>query len=106
MLDTARRIVAKVAGKSRVEFDADDNLQLALSYLIQNFGEAARQVSPAYQQLHPQLPWRQIIGMRHKVVHDYLHVDYDVVWAVATRDLPPLLPHLERIAPPDSEPTD
>jgi uncharacterized protein with HEPN domain len=38
--------------------------------------------------------------MRHKVVHDYLHVDFDIVWAVVTADLPPLIADLEKVVPP------
>ena len=102
MLDTARSIVSKVVSKSRKEFDANEDLRLALAHLIQTFGEAARRVSPGFQQDHPELPWKQIIGMRHKVVHDYLHVDYDIVWAVATVDLPPLIAELVRILPSDT----
>ncbi len=45
---------------------------------------------------------RKVIGMRHKVVHDYLHVDYDIVWGVATVNLPPLLPEFERIVREES----
>lgn len=101
MLDTARSVVSKVAGKSRPEFDADENLRLALVHLLQTFGESARRVSPEFQKSHPQIPWKNIIGMRHKVVHDYLHVDYDVVWTVATAPVPPLLSELEKIAPPE-----
>ncbi len=101
MLDTARSVVDKVTGKSRPEFDADENLRLALAYLIQTFGEAARRVSPEFQEAHPEVPWREIIGMRNKVVHDYLHVNYRIVWTVATADLPSLLPALVRIAPPE-----
>ncbi|MEJ2287437.1 MAG: DUF86 domain-containing protein, partial [Deinococcales bacterium] len=33
-------------------------------------------------------PWRQITGIRHRLVHDYMDVDYDILWEVATRDLP------------------
>jgi uncharacterized protein with HEPN domain len=40
--------------------------------------------------------------MRHKVVHDYLDVDEDIIWAVVTSDLPPLLANLERIVPPEA----
>jgi uncharacterized protein with HEPN domain len=101
MLDTTRAIVAKASGKSRSDFDADENLRLALTHLIQTLGEAARHVSLGFQQRHPQIPWSKIIGMRHKVVHDYLHVDFDIVWAVATINLPPLLIELERIVPLD-----
>ncbi|MGE3317173.1 MAG: DUF86 domain-containing protein [Planctomycetaceae bacterium] len=50
--------------------------------------------------MHPEIPWAAIIGMRHKVVHDYLHLDFDIVWDVVTADLPSLIPLIERIAPP------
>jgi uncharacterized protein with HEPN domain len=100
MLDTACKAASKVAVKTREEFDRDENLRMALAHLIQILGEAARHVSPTFQQSHLEIPWKQIIGMRHKVVHDYLHVDYDVLWAVATADLPPLVIELEKLVPP------
>ena len=102
MLDTARKAASKVVGKTRAEYDQDENLRLALAPLIQSLGEAARRVSAAFQQAHPEIPWKQIVGMRHKVVHDYLHVDYDIVWAVVTADLPPLIADLDKFVPPVS----
>ncbi len=99
MLDTARKAASKVVGKTREDYDQDENLRMALAHLIQILGEAARHVSPAFQQSHPEIPWKQIIGMRHKVVHDYLHVDYDIVWSVATADLPPLVAELQKFVP-------
>ena len=104
MLDTARLAAAKVAGITRDAFDADENLRLALAHLIQTIGEAARQVSPALRDAHPQTPWAKIIGMRNRVVHGYLHVDYDIVWGVATVDLPALIEILASVLPPDQEP--
>jgi uncharacterized protein with HEPN domain len=100
MLDTARKATAKVEDTTRPEYDQDENLRLALAHLIQILGEAARRVSPGYQQAHPELPWKQIVGMRHKVVHDYLSVDFDIVWAAVTADLPPLITELEKLVPP------
>ena len=101
MLDMARKACAKVEGTARPDFDADENLRLALAHLIQTIGEAARHVSPAFQEANHSVPWGLIVGMRHKVVHDYLHVDYDIVWDVVTTDLPPLVAELERIVPPE-----
>ncbi len=80
MLDTARKAAEKVRGLTREAYDADENLRLALAHLIQTIGEAARRVSPAYRDAHPEIPWAKIVGMRHRVVHDYLSVDYDLVW--------------------------
>ena len=99
MLDTARKAASKVAGRTREDYDRDENLRMALAHLIQILGEAARHVSPAFQQSHSEIPWKQIIGMRHKVVHDYLHVNYDIVWAVVSADLPPLIAQLEKFVP-------
>ena len=79
MLDTARKAMKKVEGMRRQDFDDDENLRLALTHLLQTIGEAARRVSPAFRAAHTTIPWEAIIGMRHKVVHDYMGVDEDVV---------------------------
>ena len=79
MLETARKAVSKTQGISRETYDADENLRLALIHLIQIIGEAARQVSREFCANHPDIRWADIIGMRHKVVHDYLGVDDDIV---------------------------
>lgn len=97
MLETARKAVSKIQGISRETYDADENLRLALIHLIQIIGEAARQVSREFCANHPDIRWADIIGMRHKVVHDYLGVDDDIVWQVATDDLPKLVTALEAL---------
>lgn len=98
MLDTTRKAVGKIERKSRADFDADENLRLALAHLIQIIGEAAIRVSSPFREAHSEIPWSEVIGMRHKIVHDYLGLDYDIVWEVVTRDLPVLAGKLERVA--------
>lgn len=95
MLDTARRAHAKVSAITRAEFDADENLRLAVTHLLQIVGEAARRVSDTGRAACPGIPWPAVVGMRHKVVHDYLGVDEDVVWDTARNELPPLVSALE-----------
>jgi uncharacterized protein with HEPN domain len=97
MLDMARKAVEKLRGRPRRDFDEDENLRLALAHLVQVIGEAARRVSPDVRSLHPEVPWADIVGMRSKIVHDYLSLDDDVVWEVVTGDLPSLVAALERI---------
>jgi uncharacterized protein with HEPN domain len=63
--------------------------------LIQVIGEASFHVSETFRGEHQDVPWRAIIGMRHKVVHDYLNVDEDVVWNTATEEMPPLVKQLQ-----------
>jgi uncharacterized protein with HEPN domain len=99
MLDSARKACRMVAGKTRAEFDGDETLRLALTHLAQVIGEAARRVSPEFCAAHPEVPWKHIVGMRHKVVHDYLAVDEDVVWRTVTEELHHLVKTLEAILP-------
>ena len=103
MLDTARLAAGKVRGVSREVFDADENLRLALTHLVQTIGEAGRQVSPPFRKAHPEIPWAKIIAMRHRVVHDYLNVDYDVVWGVLVEDLPKLIGRLAALVPSEDQ---
>ncbi len=107
MLDMARKAVGKTSGLSHDDFEADENLRLALTHLVQVIGEAGRRVSSDLTIRHPEIPWQEIVGMRHKVVHDYLGVDEDIVWQVVTEDLPSLVAMLEKIlvADPGSGPS-
>ena len=102
MLDVARKAVGKVQGISRQDYDADENLRLALTHLIQTIGEAGRRVSREFCESHPDIRWADIIGMRHKVVHDYMNVDEDVVWDTVIKELPPLLAALQKIVPSEN----
>jgi uncharacterized protein with HEPN domain len=91
MLDLARTALSLAEGKSRADFDADLALRLSLAHLIQTIGEAAGRISHARKGRHPQVPWGKITGIRHRIVHDYLNVDYDIVWDVIMLDLSPLI---------------
>ncbi len=101
MLDMVQKAISKVKGTTREQFDADENLRLALTHLIQLIGEAARRVSDEFRSSHPQIPWPAIVGMRHKVVHDYMNVDEDIVWDTAAEELAPLAAELEKLIPPE-----
>ena len=97
MLDTARTIFKKTSGIDRVQYDGDENLRLALTHLLQVVGEAASRVSHDVRKEYPDIEWTAIIGMRQKVVHDYMNVDEDIVWETANRDIPPLIEQLQAI---------
>jgi len=97
MPDTARKVADKVASLGRKDFDKDENLRIAVAHLIQVIGEAARRVSPAFRDAHPEIPWEAVVGMRHKVVHDYMNVDDNVVWQTATQEMRALIASLESL---------
>ena len=99
MLDMTRRAIAALKGKRRGDYDSDEVLRMGLAHFVQVIGEAAGKVSSDFQRGHPEIPWRQIVGMRNRIVHDYMRLDEDVLWKVVSEDLPALLPRLERTAP-------
>lgn len=100
ILDLAEKIKQRVDQRSREEFDADEDLRIVLTHFVQNIGEAARCISPLFKQSHPEIPWNDIVGMRHRIVHDYLDIDYDIVWDVATVELPKLEAKIVPLIPP------
>jgi uncharacterized protein with HEPN domain len=97
MLDAAEWVRRRVQGVTRAEFDQDRDMQLALTHQLQTVGEAARKVSDAGRLALPQIPWKQITTMRHKIVHDYIHVDLNIVWDTANKHMAPLIDELMKV---------
>ena len=97
MLDHARRAVDAVAHRRRKDLDADPVLAAALERFIEVTGEAASKVTEVTRRDLPQVPWREIIGMRNRLVHGYAAVDHDIVWDVVAVDLPDLVANLENL---------
>jgi uncharacterized protein with HEPN domain len=64
---------------------------------LEVIGEAAKSVPESIRSKEPDIPWKQIAGMRDKLIHHYFGVRLDTVWAVATQDVQDLLPKLERL---------
>jgi uncharacterized protein with HEPN domain len=99
MLDHAREALAMVGGRNRHDLDTDRMLQLALTHLVEIIGEAANRVSREGRSRHPYIPWQDAINTRNRFIQGYDTVDYDVVWQIATRELPLLIAALERALP-------
>lgn len=100
MLDAARKAKIFAEGKSREMLDADELLAFALVRALEIVGEAASRVSQETRSHFPKIRWKEIVGMRNKIIHDYLSVDNNIVWDVVTNDLPDLIRELEAIMPP------
>jgi len=77
MLDAAAEAISFANGRTRADLDADRQLVLA-----------------------PQIPWAEIIGMRHRLVHAYFDINLDVLWQTVQANLPSLAAALESVVPP------
>jgi uncharacterized protein with HEPN domain len=96
MLDASRQAIAFIQGRRRDELDADLQLTLALTRLVEIVGEAAKNVSDEERTRHPEVPWRAIAGTRDRLAHAYFDVDLDQLWRIVSGDLPALVPALEK----------
>jgi uncharacterized protein with HEPN domain len=101
MGDYCKRVIEKTVRVSRADFDADENLQLAVTHLVQIIGEAASRVTEETCATHPEIDWPNIVGMRNRIVHDYGGIAIDRIWDIATVDVPHLLVALEAFVPSD-----
>lgn len=86
-----KRVLRYVRDCSRAELEANDEKVSAILYQITIIGEATKRLSPEIRQQQPEIPWRDIAGMRDVIVHEYDQVDLDVVWDVIENKVPELL---------------
>lgn len=99
MLDSIARIRQFVGRKRRAGFLGSRLVQDAVIRNVEIIGEAAGQLSPELIAGHGSIPWRKIIGMRHRLIHGYVQVDLQTVWDVVARDLPALEKKLLALVP-------
>ncbi len=97
MLDSANEAVQFTCEKTRGDLDDDRKLALSLTKLVEIIGEAAANVSPETRQRYAAIPWKDIVGMRHHLVHGYDLIDLDILWQVVHDDLPDLIVELKKI---------
>ncbi|MDR0980031.1 MAG: DUF86 domain-containing protein [Candidatus Nomurabacteria bacterium] len=90
-------IASRLIGKTEQDFIDDINFQDAITLRIAYVGEALNHTSPNFQEAHPEIPWRQAIGMRNRLAHDYHRIDTKDIWATATQDLPELRAVIQKI---------
>jgi uncharacterized protein with HEPN domain len=99
MLLAARDAKGFVEGMDEAAFVASRLHQNAVIRALEVIGEAAGKVSTATQTAHPEILWRDITGMRHRLIHGYGDVRMDIVWNVVQSRLDPLIAAVEVLIP-------
>ena len=101
MLEAANAIIAFSADCDRDELTETNPVFFAVIKLIEIIGEAANGISDELRNDHPEIPWRDIVAARNRLIHGYFSIDRDIVWHTITTDIPPLITALDAIR--DSE---
>lgn len=100
MLEAAKEAV-EILGAMEVKTFKQDKIRCrAVERTLEIIGEAARRVSPGYQNLHPEIAWRDIIGQRNILAHEYGQIDHELLYKTIREDIPKLISTLSRLLPP------
>lgn len=97
MLESSREAVVYAGNRPGYELEEDRMRLLAIVRLLEIIGEAANGVSKEFRQEHPELPWRQMIATRNRLIHGYRDIDAAVAARIAQSNLPALIAALEPI---------
>jgi len=82
------------------QFTADLKTQDAVVRNLEVIGEATKKLSRSLRNAHPQIPWKDMAGVRDKLIHEYFGVNYEIVWTIVKEELPSILPQISSIIPP------
>jgi uncharacterized protein with HEPN domain len=90
MIEFARKALSYTAGMDQAGFVAHQVVYDATLRNLELLGEAATHVPDDIRTNHPEVPWRQVIATRNRLIHGYLGIDDDTVWSIVRTDLPRL----------------
>ena len=96
-IQTAIAKITKYTRRGRRRFDKEEGMQNSIIYYLQIIGEAASAIPSDFRDKHPEIPWRAMISMRNRLIHNYDGIDLDIVWDTATVSIPVLAPKIQEL---------
>ena len=97
MRDAAQFAQEFAQERERADLDNDRLFQLALVKAVELIGESASQITDELKSEYSEIPWQDIIDMRHILVHNYWRIELNVVWDAVKNDIPPLINQLHQL---------
>ena len=97
VLENIKRAENFVKSMEYDEFVKDEKTHYAVVRCIEIIGEAVKHIPDPVRQKYPQIPWKDIAGMRDKVIHSYFGVNLERVWLVVKDDIPTIKPLIKKV---------
>ena len=103
ILIAANKALKFVEGIDRNKFEDDEIIQNAIMRPLEIIGEASARVSKEFRKAHAEIPWREMVGLRNRLIHEYSRVDFGAVWDTIHKDLPKRIRIIEPLVPKEDE---
>jgi uncharacterized protein with HEPN domain len=97
ILEALKRISIYTDQLSYKQFMNDTKTQDAVIRNLEVIGEATKKLSNRLRKKYIQIPWKDMAGMRDKMIHHYFGINYDIVWTIVKEEIRKLLPEVEKI---------
>ncbi|MGD1701120.1 HepT-like ribonuclease domain-containing protein [Dapis sp. BLCC M229] len=97
IINAARRVLQFTKGIDKSELETNEEKQSAILYQIIVMGEATKRLSPEFREQYPEIPWKDIAGMRDILAHQYDLLNLNTLWDVIQSDVPEVLALLESL---------
>jgi len=97
ILDECKYLLERTENINFNDFFCNDDLKKAFVRSLEVIGEASKKIPAVIRERYPQISWRDIAGMRDKLIHEYFGIDYEVIWKTVKEEIPALKGVIEKI---------
>jgi uncharacterized protein with HEPN domain len=86
--EAVEKVERYTSGFDHDRFIGDEKTIDSVVRNLEIIGEAVGKLPVEIRERHPEIPWKKIIGLRHRIVHDYFDIDVEIIWQILERDIP------------------
>ncbi len=97
ILESIESLERYMTGVSEESYVSDMEKQDATEHRLQVIGQAIIQLPQEFKDLHPEIEWHKIAGLRNRIVHDYLDIDHDLVWHIINESVPEFKKEIQKL---------
>ena len=97
IIKRCNRVIEKVSNISEIDFSLNDDIKEVVCFNLFQIGELANGLSIEFIKEYNKIPWKQIIGMRNRIVHGYDTINLEIVWNTANESIPELKSYCKEI---------
>ena len=96
ILESTKKIEGYIANLTYDDFVKDNKTIDAVVRNLETIGEAAKQIDEETKKKYDDIPWREIVDFRNRIIHGYFVIDYEIIWQIISKDLPDLKQKVEK----------